>query len=280
MSHPHQTIIIEIPPIQLPPIQYTLPTNYVVLSGTPTYHKHGLATVTNCDFIKEPLFAESNSLGLEGIPDDYKGKPDAPWILHTALWAANHAKQLPGDFVECGVWMGWLSRAIVNYIQFNLIPDKKFYLLDTFYGIPEEQMTEDELKCGADSAQWAYKERDVYDLVVEKFKSFNNVIVIKGKVPDTLTQVKSDKIAFLSIDMNCAYPEIQAAEYFWDKIVPGGVIILDDYGWGGEGYGYINQKYAFDKFAKEKGVGILSLPTGQGMIIKNSSKTNNNILTF
>jgi hypothetical protein len=53
-------------------------------------------------------------------------------------------------------------------------------------------------------------------------------------------------------------------EYFWDKLVSGGIIILDDYGWAKQ----INQKIAFDKFADIHGDRPLSLPTGQALIIK------------
>jgi O-methyltransferase len=52
--------------------------------------------------------------------------------------------------------------------------------------------------------------------------------------------------------------------FFWDKLVKGGVMILDDYGFPG----HINQKKAFDQFAFERGVQILYLPTAQGIIIK------------
>ena len=55
----------------------------------------------------------------------------------------------------------------------------------------------------------------------------------------------SDKVAYLSIDMNSTIPEIAAAEYFWPKMVNGGVMILDDYGFSK----HTNQKIAFDNFA-------------------------------
>ena len=64
--------------------------------------------------------------------------------------------------------------------------------------------------------------------------------------------------------MNCEIPEIAAAEFFWDTLVSGGVIVLDDYGW----QGHIVQKHAFDLFSSRKGVQVLSLPTGQGLIFK------------
>jgi hypothetical protein len=64
--------------------------------------------------------------------------------------------------------------------------------------------------------------------------------------------------------MNVVQPEIAAAEYFWDKLVQGAVLILDDYGFPQ----HIHQKIAFDDFAKQRNQTILSLPTGQGIIIK------------
>ncbi|MEI2722448.1 MAG: hypothetical protein V9H26_02565 [Verrucomicrobiota bacterium] len=64
--------------------------------------------------------------------------------------------------------------------------------------------------------------------------------------------------------MNCVAPEIEAATYLWDRLVPGGIIILDDYGFSQHHL----QKAAFDHFAEAKGVRIMSLPTGQGLIFK------------
>jgi hypothetical protein len=48
-------------------------------------------------------------------------------------------------------------------------------------------------------------------------------------------------------------------------MVSGGVIVLDDYGWGGY---HMEQKLGFDQFAARRDVDILSLPTGQGLIFK------------
>ena len=55
-----------------------------------------------------------------------------------------------------------------------------------------------------------------------------------------------------------------AFEYFWDKLSPGAPVILDDYGWTL----HAAQKEAMDALAAERGVGILELPTGQGLLLK------------
>lgn len=106
--------------------------------------------------------------------------------------------------------------------------------------------------------------QDCYSQVVQTFKDFPFVKIIKGMVAGTLTQVASDKVAFLSIDMNCIAPEIAALNYFWDKLLKGGIIVLDDYA-----YATCDLQYeAHNAWAAEKGIKILSLPTGQGLIVK------------
>jgi hypothetical protein len=228
-----------------------------------TYSDDLLYTYHNADFMKDPKFMESYKLGKETdknktVLNNY----DIYWRIHVLCWAANHVKDIKGDFVDCGVNTGIFSRAIINYIDFNKL-NKTYYLLDTFEGLDERYSTERELNQSVNQNYVAHK-TTLYEDVQRTFKGFN-VRIIKGSVPDTLQYVDTNSVAFLSVDMNCVQPEIDALEFFWDKIVPGGIIILDDYGYGNQ---HNEQKLAHDAFAASKGVEVLSLPTCQGMIIK------------
>ncbi|HUR65058.1 MAG TPA: TylF/MycF/NovP-related O-methyltransferase, partial [Chitinophagaceae bacterium] len=123
--------------------------------------------------------------------------------------------------------------------------------------------TEEEKKAGK-SQHFQAVYTDCYEGVKKTFAPYPFVEIIKGRVPDTLQEVKSDHIAFLSIDMNSVTPEIEALNYFWPKLTKGGMIILDD-------YAYVTcdlQYAAHNQWAEEKGIKILSLPTGQGLIVK------------
>jgi len=221
-----------------------------------TYKKDGLYTYHNSDFIQDGRFQKAYKAG--------KGtgswNVDIEWRAYVACWAANQVKDVPGDFVECGVNKGGLSRTIVDYVDFNSL-DKKLYLLDTFEGLVDEYLSESEKGKGLHLNGWGYE--DCYNSVKETFKNYNTSI-IKGKVPDTLSLVDSDTFAYLSIDMNCVYPEIEALKFFWDKLSPKAIVLLDDYGWAR----HIDQKLAFDEFIKDKKEEILCMPTGQGIIIK------------
>ena len=184
--------------------------------------------------------------------------------VYTCCWAARHALSLPGDFVECGVNTGFLSRSVMSYIDFQDQQDRRFYLLDTFEGIPLDQMNTDEKAAGFEKYNENVYGTDVYQIAKNNFAAFENAVLIKGAVPGTLDQVPSQHICYFSIDMNCAYPEVAAIEYFYDKLVPSAVVVFDDYGFDG----YQSQRTALDDFAHRKGIEIFAMPTGQGLLVR------------
>jgi hypothetical protein len=245
-------------------LEFPLADGRTVVKGPLTYEADGLYTMHNCDFIDDPRFAEAYRLGANtGHHFRKEGEElHIEWRMHTILWAATHAAKLQGDFVECGVNTGIYSRAIMYYIDFKKMTDRRFFLLDTYEGIPESCVTDEERKIGLLVLNRRYP--DCYEQVKETFAEFENAVIIKGIVPDTLAQVDSDKVAYLSIDMNAANPEVAAMEHFWEKLVPGGVVVLDDYGFRN----HYNQRNAMDALAKRIGFNILALPTGQGLILK------------
>jgi hypothetical protein len=165
--------------------------------------------------------------------------------------------------VECGVNTGIFSLAAAKYIDLNAT-GKRFYLFDTFAGIPEEQISERERALGRHLENERYYDNDCFETVRRNFAGYPHAILVRGRVPDTLATVEIDHVCYLSIDMNIAAPEIAAMEHFWEKLVAGAPVILDDYGW----LGYAPQKEAIDEFADRKGVKILTLPTGQGLLLK------------
>jgi hypothetical protein len=236
---------------QWPPAQRAY--NAFRLLVTPTFLEDGLATIHNCDFLKDPQFAEAYDAALAQQPD-----VRIRWRAHVTQWAGFHASRLDGDFIECGVNRGFLSASVMKFVGFESLTDRRFFLFDTYCGLVEEQVTD------RDTAAYRNVYEDCHRFVVESFRKYRNVVVVKGVVPESLSTVPIDKVAYLSIDMNCAFPEIAALEHFWPKLVSGGVVVLDDYGFSG----HEEQKEGADRFAAARNVRILSLPTGQGLLIK------------
>ena len=227
-----------------------------------TYSADGFATTHNATFLGDPRFRAAYGAGVDSghricAPKDLH----IEWRVYVCCWAAEHALRLQGDFVECGVSTGIVSRAVTRYVDFGAC-DRKFWLIDTYEGIPLEQASPSERKLAQSK-----NERHYFDCSAEvrtHFASMANVVVVKGRVPDVLSSLAIDRVAYLHIDMNIAAPEVAAAEHFWDRLVCGAVVVLDDYG----SLAHVEQKAALDEFARARGVGILTLPTGQGLLIR------------
>lgn len=221
-----------------------------------TYDEFDVTSRRNTEFLTEPDYIKAyEAANKQG---GWGAGIKICWTMHVNQWAAFHAKQLCGDFVECGVWRGGLSMSNIVYIDFKSMVDRKYYLFDTFCGLDKGFSTQKEFG----SYRNAYEE--THDFVVKSFKDWPNVIIVRGAIPKTLAQVDIKEVAFLHIDMNCVLPEVEAIKFFWPKLVAGGIVILDDYAH----VGHENQKKAMDEFASSQGVKILSLPTGQGFLIK------------
>lgn len=226
------------------------------------YHQDGLQSVHNHEFMADPAFQRAYARGVQAA-QDYSWH----WRVHTGLWAAATAAQVPGDFVECGVNRGFMSSAIMEFLNWHT-QARTFYLLDTFRGVDERFLSEEDRVTGVSERNIRDIESGFYtfdvDAIRSNFSEWENTKIIVGAIPETLPNVSSDRIAFLHLDLNCSLPEVAAADFLWDRLVPGAVILLDDYGY----IGYRSQKIGMDEFAKRRRISILSLPTGQGLIVK------------
>jgi hypothetical protein len=211
----------------------------------------------------DPAFRKAYERGIRAAGDDYRWH----WRVHVGLWVAACAARLEGDFVECGVNRGFLSSAIMDYLDWDCL-GKQFYLLDTFHGLDERFVSPEDQASGAVEKNTLSLATGFYVQGVEKvranFSQWKNLTLIEGTIPETLPQVRTNQIAYLHLDMNCSPPEVAAIRFFWEHLVPGAFVLLDDYAY----CGYLSQKAAMDRFAQEKGIDILSLPTGQGLLVK------------
>jgi O-methyltransferase len=249
---------------------FFVPTNTTDYIVSPTYNYDCLTTYSkSVEWMSDPSFKKAYAAGMDsghkiGRTAGSKEDIHIEWRAHICCWAARHALLIDGDFVECGVNTGIMSLTICNLRNFNKC-NRSFFLFDTFEGIPIEQMSATEKEKRIAENKRLYE--DCYDLAKNNFKEFKNAVLVKGRVPDSLSTVNIRNVSYLHLDMNIAYPEVAALEYFWPKLVPSAIVVLDDYGW----LNYSEQRYALDEFAKDHGVYIATLPTGQGLIIKPTS---------
>lgn len=170
------------------------------------------------------------------------------WRTATLVWAARQALRQEGAFVECGCYKGVSARILVDAVNLT----RPFHIYDLF--------THD---ASMDHHSMPEHGPDLFSQVKARFADAPNVVVTQGRVPDSLTNAP-DKIAFLHVDMNDVDAEIGALETLFDRVVPGGVVILDDFGW----LAYNRQQVAEIAWFAKRGYPVLELATGQGMVIR------------
>lgn len=238
-----------------------LPTNKP-LGFKLNYLADGMAVQNNCDCLSERRFAEAYEYSL--AVNDWRGydgtKYDMRWRYYIYCKFAELAMRAPGDFVECGVYKGGYAVAAMRYTRFNSL-GRIFHLLDTFEGLSVSHLSDRERAAGLCETYGHYEK--CFDGVRETFAGCP-VNIIQGTVPESLIKCTPTTVAFLSLDMNCAAPEVAALRYFWPRMRPGSVVLHDDYGFAA----HIEQKHAIDRLADELGFSVLSLPTGQAVIFR------------
>ncbi|CAG0963091.1 8-demethyl-8-(2, 3-dimethoxy-alpha-L-rhamnosyl)-tetracenomycin-C 4'-O-methyltransferase [Methylophilaceae bacterium] len=220
------------------------------------YSQDGLYTIHNTSFIEDSKFKHAYDMAKA---TGSWGGADVEWRVHISLWLSLQAARLEGDFVECGTNRGGIATAILTYLAESAnFQSKTFYCFDTFEGLSKKYSSVSEYE----NTLGHYS--DCFADVQKHFAKYPQVKLIKGAIPETLVDFKCSKVAFIHIDMNCAIPEIAAAEFFWPYLVSGGYMLLDDFAWEACG----EQRQAFVEFAKKHQIEILWIPTGQGLIQK------------
>ena len=219
------------------------------------YDEDGLISLHDATFAEDARFAAAYRAGV--ATGSWSGA-SIRWRAHVACWAASIGARLEGDFVECGVNRGGLARTVADFVGLAAT-DRKFWLLDTYEGLDTSKLSDAERER---ASKWAYE--PCYEAVQRTFADLPGARIVRGPVPDTLPQVDARRVAYLSLDMNCAAPEIAAFRHFWPLLSPGAIVLLDDFGWAG----HEEQRDAFKALSHELGFTILSLPTGQAVIAR------------
>jgi O-methyltransferase len=184
--------------------------------------------------------------------------------LHDAVRYVT-AGGVAGDYVECGVWRGGSSMlAALTFEQLG-DRDRDLWLYDTFEGMPEPT-SEDGVDpiLGTDAhEEWARNQTGDVNLwcygpleEVERNMRGTGVVpdrlhFVKGKVEDTIPGDVPERIALLRLDTDWYESTLHELVHLYPRLVPGGVLVLDDYGhWPGA-------RQAVDEYFAEQGIALL-----------------------
>ena len=220
----------------------------------------------NAAFSRNPAFIEAFSDFNGRIAyDEFNGQAGISWRLNTLCWSAKNALRIGGSLVECGVFKGDMAWTILHVLGPENIAE--FLLYDSFDGFSPQYSSQADFPDNPGFFEFAsnyYQQGGIYEDVCKRFEAFPQIRIVKGYLPDSLQDTVPDKIGFLHIDLNSPKAERAVLELLWQRVVPGGHVVFDDYGW----HVFRKQKEMADEFMVRRGHEILELPTGQGLVIR------------
>lgn len=174
------------------------------------------------------------------------------------------AANIPGDFVECGVWKGGSSMLAATTLLHLGQTQRKLYLYDTFEGMSKPTDVDVSIRdsqpawetwkksMSKEYNQWCYAslEEVVANLRSTQYPA-ESLFFVKGKVEDTIPETIPEQIALLRLDTDWYESTYHELKMLLPKLARNGVLIVDDYGyWKGA-------REAVDRYFEESGIHLL-----------------------
>ncbi len=155
---------------------------------------------------------------------------------------------IPGSFVECGVWRGGSAMLIAHTLLELNTTNRKIYLYDTFEGMTrptgyDYRMSNNEIRAHdqwgkeqkEDRTKWCYASLPEVrnNMALTKYPE-NNVVFVKGRVEETIPGITPPEIAILRLDTDWYESTRHELIHLFPLLSKNGVLIIDDYGyWAG-----------------------------------------------
>jgi O-methyltransferase len=156
-------------------------------------------------------------------------------IYKTIEYVCRH--NIEGDIVECGVGLGGAVMTAAETLAHFQSTERKIYLYDTFAGMTPPGDHDSDLfgkHCSTYPSHMYWPNTDHYERTQRNLRlcryPYDRFVLVKGPVEETLPGVAPDKIAYLRLDTDFYGPTKQELVHLFPRLVPGGVITIDDYG--------------------------------------------------
>lgn len=215
-------------------------------------------------------FDDDAKATIEAVRPFTMTSADKLFALITATrYVAAHG--IEGDVVECGVWRGGSMHAVARTLAAAGETSRELYLFDTYEGMPPagERDVRHDGRPAAElletlprtSKTWAVASlEDVRAGFEDVPYPRERVHFVKGRVEDTVPAAAPDRVALLRLDTDWYESTRHELEHLYPRLVSGGVLILDDYGW------WKGAREAVDEWLAESGERLLLMRAGSGRI--------------
>lgn len=169
------------------------------------------------------IFRQVKDVTLTSVAKQYS--------LYNACRYVVEAK-VPGDWAECGVWRGGSSMLAALTLKKLGDTSRRLHLFDTYEGMPDST-DKDVFFDGASTipkGALAAGLEEVRGNMSRTGYPEDRLIYVKGMVEDTLPAKAPEKLALLRLDTDFHDSTYHAMVHLYPRLVPGGVLLLDDYG--------------------------------------------------
>lgn len=167
------------------------------------------------------------------------------------------ANNIPGDFIEAGVWRGGACMLMQFILKEWKETKRKVWVADSFKGLPEPTVGYDKELKSYNSAMM--QDKDGFnlfsvskDVVMDNFREFGlldvNVHFLEGWFSETLPNARIRTLALMRLDGDYYESTMTSLQYLYPKLSKGGYVIVDDYG----ETKWTACKEAVDQYRKEK----------------------------
>ena len=171
-------------------------------------------------------------------------------------------KDLPGDIVEVGVFKGSGVSSFIKFIDIYCPnSNKKVVGFDIFNTVEASEILSKDGETDKDSMKVVYDRVEHSDLTLESVSerlkgtevSEDKFKLIKGDVEESLPKFLAEnqgfRISLLYIDVDLDRPTYNSLKFLWDRILPGGIVLFDEYE-----YHKFSESTGVERFLKEKGL--------------------------
>lgn len=210
-----------------------------------------------------PDFSDSNVRICDAVKSYTMTTPER---VNSLIEATKYVvkNNIDGAIVECGVWRGGSSMAVMMTLKQLTVENRDLYLYDTFAGMnapTDEDISShgekavdqfNETKISNDSSDWCLSSlAEVTQNVVDTGYPLERIHFVKGKVEDTIPANMPEKIALLRLDTDWYESTKHELHHLFPLLQQNGVLIIDDYGyWDGA-------RKAVDEYISDKNICIL-----------------------
>ena len=203
----------------------------------------------------------------------------SPWKNFARIQAAAnlaryflHSLSLEGARAECGVFQGFSALLMCRAAALKQrgFSGANFHLIDSFEGFPQPQHQDFiPIRVGADETRNApaFNAGDAaasIDQVQSAFRDYPNVFFHRGFIPQVFSALPETRWSFTHIDVDLHAPTLASLAYFYPRMVPGGIIICDDYG----SKLFPGAHKAWCGYCQKHDIPFVVLKTGQSVIIR------------